>query len=98
MDVSFEAVNITLFTDNKSLYETVHSTKSIEDKRLKIDICILRQVLSNGEIHSIEWVETKKQIADSLTKGGASTKKLLDILNGVDDGILCIKSGFVGRD
>ena len=29
-------------TDNKSLHDAVHSTKTLEDKRLKVDICAVK--------------------------------------------------------
>ena len=32
-----------LLTDNNSLYEAAYSTKTLSDKRLKIDICIIRE-------------------------------------------------------
>ena len=60
----------------------VHSTKTIEDKGLKIDIGILREMLYNQEISLIEWIDSDKQLADPLTKGGASTNKLIEALNG----------------
>ena len=62
--------------------DAVHSTKTIEDKRLKIDIGILREMLHNREISSIEWIDSDKQLADPLTKGGASMNKLIEALNG----------------
>ena len=39
-----------MFTDNHSLYEAAYSTKTLSDKRLKIDNCIIREVLSTGDI------------------------------------------------
>ena len=37
-------------SDNKSLVTAVKSTKLIEDKRLFIDICALREMVQKGEI------------------------------------------------
>ena len=73
---------IRALTDNQSLCDAVHSTKTIEDKRLKIDIGILREMLHKQEISSIEWIDSDKQLADPLTKGGASSNKLIEALNG----------------
>ena len=50
-------------TDNRS----VHSTKTLTDKRLKMDICIWREMLHKKEIKGIRWVESKNQLADCLT-------------------------------
>ena len=60
----------------------MHSAKTIEDKQLKIDIGILREMLHNQEISSTEWIDSDKQLTDSFTKGGASMNKLIGALNG----------------
>ena len=75
-----DKIKIESITDNKSLFETLYSTKTTEDKRLRVDIAALRERLGNGEIDKIHWVETSYQIADCLTKSGASTVALLDTL------------------
>ena len=75
-------LRITAITDNISLYDAVHSTKTIEGKRLKVDTCTLRDMMQKKEIHNIEWIEADNQIADSFTKAGASTSKLIAALSG----------------
>ena len=72
---------IRAYTDSQSLVDSVHSSKTLEDNRLKIDICVLRDYLRLGELEKIEWVDTKEQLADSLTKSGASAQNLLDALS-----------------
>ena len=67
-------------TDSQSLVDSVHSSRTLEDDRLKVDICGLRDYLRLGEVKRIDHVDTKDQLADSLTKQGASTQKLLDAL------------------
>ena len=66
-------------TDNKSLYETLKTTNVTKDLRLRVDIARLRQMEENGEI-TVSWVEGKNQLADCMTKSGASTSNLLDVL------------------
>ena len=68
-------------TDNRSLRDACYSTTTMEDKRSKIDICVLRDMLKNSDITAIKWVPKDEQIADSLTKMGASTVKLIDALS-----------------
>ena len=68
-------------TDNQSLFDSVRSTKTLTDKRLKIDVCILREMLYKKEIKNIRWVESKHQLADCLTKSGSSRSVLLTVLN-----------------
>ena len=47
--------------------------------RLRVDIARLREMVKCGEI-DVQWVPTHRQLADSLTKAGASPKVLLDVL------------------
>ena len=68
------------FTDNASLIETLKTSKLTSDTRLRVDISRLRQMINKGEIHAT-WVEGRYQLADALTKRGASTVKLLDALD-----------------
>ena len=73
-----DEIKIESITDNKSLFEALYSSKVTEDKRLRVDIPALRERLGNGAIDKVRWIETLYQIADCLTKSGASTVALLD--------------------
>ena len=84
VDNSSSVFPIRALTGNQSLCDAVHSTKTIEDKRLKIDIGILREMLHNQEISSIEWIDSDRQLTDPLTKGGASTNKLVEACTELD--------------
>lgn len=70
-------VKIECKTDNHQLYDAVHSIRPIQDKRLRIEIELLRQMLNRKELYSIEWIDKNNQLADSLTKFGSSSEKLL---------------------
>ena len=48
--------------------------------RLRVDIARLREMVAEGEI-IVKWVEGKEQLADALTKRGASTLELLNVLS-----------------
>ena len=72
---------IELYTDNKSLFDAVHTTSAMLDKRMRVDIASLREMNENNEV-SFFWIEKNLQLADALTKKGASKKKLLDALRG----------------
>ena len=72
---------ITCYTDSRQLFEAVYSIKQITDRRLRIDISLLKEMLERKEIGSIVWIETEKQLANCLTKKGASTAGLLKVLD-----------------
>ena len=60
---------VTLFTDNKSLYDAIKSSKYVQNKRLRIDIAAVK-----------ESINTKQQLADPRTKSGANMKLLLNMI------------------
>ena len=72
-------VEMLLFTDNKSLHDAVHTTNVIGDKRLRVDISALREMIERREF-TMHWIESDKQVADVLTKKGASKNLLLEVL------------------
>ena len=74
-------IKITCKTDNSCLYDAVHSTAQILDKRLRIEMAILREMVDRGEIAEISWIPTDKQIADSLTKKGVTSFKILQFIS-----------------
>ena len=71
--------HIVVHTDNKSLYETVHTSKVLMDRSVRVSIGSLRQRVNRKEI-TVKWTSTSQQLADSLTKQGSSRALLLDVL------------------
>ena len=69
------------YVDNRSLVEAVYSTKVLEDKLLRINMAVLRDLLSRRELHEIIWVQTSCQLADALTKRGANAEPLLEAVS-----------------
>ncbi|XP_076049720.1 uncharacterized protein LOC143030456 [Oratosquilla oratoria] len=70
------ALKICCFVNNKSLVDALYSCRSVDNKRLRTDLAVLRDMLEQGEIAEATWVETSQQLADCLTKKGASTERL----------------------
>ena len=71
-----ENIPIHCYVDNKSLLDTLKSKRNVDDKRLRIDLAVLQDLLCRKEICSVSWIESSKQLADCLTKKGASTEQL----------------------
>ena len=69
-------IPIKCFVDNRSLVDALSSYKLVDDRRLRIDISVLKDMLHNGELSEISWVDTSMQLADCLTKRGASFERL----------------------
>ena len=62
--------------DNKSLMGALNSTKSVDDRRLRIDISLLKDTLKREEISSVSWVIASSRLANCLTKKGANCEQL----------------------
>ena len=80
-------VPMTLVTDCKSIYDTVHRDgQHISDKSSLIQAVLLRQMLSTRSCSAktrLLWVPTRHQIADGLTKSARSKEFREQFRNGV---------------
>ena len=65
-------VPINIFVDNRSLVEALRSTQLVNNWLLRIDIGALKQTLQ-WEVRSVALIPGDKQLADSMTKRGASS-------------------------
>ena len=72
-------IPIRCFTDNRSAYDNIHSTKQVKSKRLRIDMAEIKRMLEVGEVAAVDKVFSKDQLADSLTKQDVKND-LLDIV------------------
>ena len=71
---------ITILTDSKPLCDAIQSNKFVQNERLRIDIDAIKEPLMKQEIHEIKWINSTQQLADILTKTGANTSLLLNVL------------------
>ncbi|VDI51209.1 Hypothetical predicted protein [Mytilus galloprovincialis] len=68
-------ITVRCVIDNKDLFEAVHSKKNVSEKRLRLEISCIKEMIQKGEL-TVHWIETKEQIANVLTKHGASAQNL----------------------
>ena len=73
-------IKIIAFTDNESLYRNAYSTTMAEERRLRVDIAIIKEMILREELSSLKWIPASSQLADSLTKNGADPAKLTAVL------------------
>ena len=76
---------IEVMTDNRSLIDNISSKKLVTEKRLRIELSAIKEVLSDQTQNRVIWVPTKKQLADVLTKHGPS---VLPLLSAIESGTL----------
>lgn len=80
---------IVCVTDNHSLFDAVKSTKSVTEKRLRLKISSIKELINSGTIQRIMWSTTKEQLADCLTKKQTS---LITLLRALSEGVWQLKS------
>ena len=65
-------IPVIVYTDNHSLHDNLNSTKQVKEKRLRIILAGVQESLERGNLKKILWISSKCQLADCLTKKGAS--------------------------
>ena len=73
-------LTIVCTTDSHSLLDALKSTKMVSENCLQIELSSTKQMVDRGQTKSATWTETKKQLADCLTKRGSSSFALLKFL------------------
>ena len=67
--------------DCQDLYDSIHNLRPVEDKRLMGTIVEIKQaIVMDNTIQELRLVAKQVQVADGLTKPGASCQELLNIL------------------
>ncbi len=74
-------ISLILATDSKSLYDCLVRLRTTIEKRLMIDVMILRQFYERREITEIKWVHEINNLVDFMTKNKSfsALKTLIDI-------------------
>lgn len=57
-----------VFTDSKSVFDTITASKRLKKLRLMNEIAYIRRAYRDNEITNVGWVRSEHNIADSLTR------------------------------
>ena len=79
LGVEAVAIPIKSFIDSNNLNQAVKSTKSMEDKRLRLDITQIQECGKKSKVKVI-WVQADNMLADCLTKRGGKSDRLMDVI------------------
>ena len=74
-------LTIQAWVDHKGAVQSVNSTNTMVDKRLRIDTAAIRQMIDKAEITAVSHCPGRDQLADCLTKRGADGRELLEIVS-----------------
>jgi hypothetical protein len=79
MQVDALSIQIIVYCDSKNLDQAVHSSKLVDDKKLRCDIAMIQESEDKEKV-DVRWVPGDRMIADCLTKRGARTAELISVL------------------
>ena len=77
--LSLSAIRMSAVIDSQSLYEAIGTQKQPSNRRLRVEINALREMVERGEA-LISLVPGSRQLSDPLTKRGASCSMLRNVL------------------
>lgn len=73
METFGKDVQMTLYTDSRSLYDRIVGINSKTEKRLLIDLTILRRSYKLREITDVVWIQPEENPEDALAKFPSSS-------------------------
>ena len=75
---------LVLYLDALSVYAAVTATfiKIPAEKSLLSHIQFLRELLDNGVLSALIWIDTRDMVADGMTKGAVGRELLHRLMNG----------------
>ena len=74
-------VKVEALTDNKSLWENLNNTRQCEEKLLRNSVALIKEMIEKGEVKKVDWIETSRMLADSLTKKGGKSSWIKKVLS-----------------
>ena len=77
---NYYKIPIEIVIDNKSLYESLFSKKNVIEKCLHIDIAFIKENIDSKIVSKVHLVSSRNQLANVLTKKGASPIELLNVI------------------
>ena len=71
LGISHLSLPLEAYVDNRSVVESIHSTKLVDDKRLRLEVGALKESFATGEVSMVRWCLGAAQLASCITKKGA---------------------------
>ena len=73
------AIPIKSFVDSNNLYQAAKLTKSVVDRRLRINIVQIQECVKESKVEII-WVKTDDMLVDCMTKRGGKPDGLITVI------------------
>ena len=53
-------------TDSRTLERAIRAATGVRNRKLRIDIARIKEMVETGEVTEVSWVSRKDQVADGL--------------------------------
>ncbi len=73
-------LEVKAITDNRSARDAVYSESVVDERMLRADIAMIKDMVKDGRITEVKWVAGKSMLADILTKKNVNKVPILDVL------------------
>ncbi len=73
-------LQVLAITDNMSARTSIYSESEVGERILRGDIAIIKEMINEGRVQEVKWVDGNLMLADLLTKRGVNKLALLDVL------------------
>ena len=87
---TLQQIPVYMFTDSKPLHDSIYSTRQVERKTVRHVVHMMKDSVSRGEVEKFIWCDTKRMIADVLTKDSAPTELIKEVF---ENGVLINQEG-----
>ena len=67
-------------TDNRSSRDAIYSESEVAERMLRADIAMIKDMVEEGKVQEIKWIEGKSMLADILTKRNVNKIPILEVL------------------
>ena len=78
---SQKIIPVVVNTDSKTLYDSLTSTKKVEEKTIRHLVAWMKQQLEEDKsVEKVNWVSADEQIADVFTKKNVRSQQILNVV------------------
>ena len=73
-------LTVKAITDNRSARDAIYSESEVAERMLRADIAMIKDMVEEGKVSEVKWVEGKSMLADILTKRSVNKIPILEVL------------------
>ena len=79
--IKVKAIPVICLTDNENLVKAIYAEKLTKNRWLRISLLEVCGLIKDKQVTKVEWVSSKNQLADALTKKGVSRDEILNSIS-----------------